>query len=264
VTEDAAVHAVPDPSDTRWLIVLADRQRARVFELADDHLREVEDAFDPVPPRVESGGWAAARGQRHSDTVAHRHLERTADIVRRRLAAAPDAGLLVGGPERARLDLESLLGAEVRHRPNARVSVRVTAGLEEVRAAAHRAVRGFEPHPAVLDRISRSTGRSGRGFAGLHDALDALAERGVDVLLVARGLTAPGARCGRCGALSAQLGACGRCGAATEPVDDVVTAAVEGALTTGARVQVVEPEEVADLGGIAGLARHVDHDVGVP
>jgi peptide subunit release factor 1 (eRF1) len=105
-------------SCVRFVAVLADRRRARVFELTGDTLTEVEDLFEWVPPRVESGGWAQARGQRHSDALARRHLEHAAMAVRRLLLdGEPAQGLLIGGPERARHELERLLEPETRAHP---------------------------------------------------------------------------------------------------------------------------------------------------
>jgi peptide subunit release factor 1 (eRF1) len=241
----------------RWIVALADRQRARLFALTGDHLEELEDFFEPVPPRVESGGWAAARGQRHSDVVAHRHLEHTAEAVRRHLDAAAAAGLLIAGPERARLDLQSLLAVERRHHPVGRASVRVTAGLDEIRDAARRAAAAVSPHLAVLERIRRSTGPEGRGFVGLAAALAALGDGSVDTLLVSRTASAPGARCTACGRLSEPATTCARCGGAAVAVDDVVEAAIDEALAIDAHVHLIEPHHLAQPDGIAGLARHV-------
>ena len=238
------------------VVVLADRERARLFELRGDVLTEVQDLFEWVPPRVESGGWAAARGQRHSDTVAHRHLQHAAQAASRLLDRHPGCGLLLGGPQRARLDLEELLDPQARRHPIGHVSVRLTAADNEVREAVVSAAAELAARDPAIDRVVESLRTGRRAFAGLEATLDSLAVGDVETLLIERNFTAPGARCAQCGALATPRVDCVRCGAALIPEDDITEAVIDGALTLGATVHVVTPGALGAWPAIAGLRHH--------
>src|SRR5262249_40398932 len=60
-------------------VVLADRKRARIFELAEDQLRELEDFQEVLPRWGRSDGFAgydAGHNQRHVENHAIHHLKR--------------------------------------------------------------------------------------------------------------------------------------------------------------------------------------------
>jgi hypothetical protein len=50
--------------------------------------------------------------------------------------------------------------------------------------------------------------------------------------------------------------ACPRCGTPTTPLDDVAESVIDEALLLGATVRLDAPDELAAVGGIAGLRRH--------
>jgi Bacterial archaeo-eukaryotic release factor family 10 len=239
----------------RFVVVLVDRRHTRIFDLEGDTLTEVEDLYEAVPPRVESGGWAQARGQRHSDTLAGRHYDHSADRVRDRLGQLPGAGLLVGGPQRARLQLERRLEAAIAERPSAQVSVRLTAGNAALRtaalAASRRACRDVD-----LTGLADDLGPTGRAFAGIAATLAEIGLGNVDTLIVSHALVAPGARCPSCAALHLPAPACPRCGGASEPVDDLVESIIDAALAQAATIHVSEPEPLEAFGGFLGRKRY--------
>jgi len=87
--------------------------------------------------------------------------------------------------------------------------------------------------------------------------LDALGERRVATLIVSRGFATPGSRCRRCGWLVAGVGTapCPECGTPTDPLADVVEAAIASALGQDADVQPCEGAELEALGSLGAIER---------
>ena len=111
---------------------------------------------------------------------------------------------------------------------------------------------------AALARLVEAfAGGPGRAASGLPEVLAAVHEQRVEILLVEAGFAEPGARCPTCGWLGAGgLAACPADGSATEPVGDLVEAAVERALTQAADVRVLRDRaELASHGRIAAVLR---------
>jgi peptide subunit release factor 1 (eRF1) len=112
------------------------------------------------------------------------------------------------------------------------------------------------PETRIIDRVVASM-EAGDALVGLEATLTALGLARVELLLVASGYHAPGGRCPQCGRLAAASRPCPRCGAATDPVDDVVAAAIAAELSEGAAVRVVgEDQRMRQLDDIAALLRY--------
>jgi peptide subunit release factor 1 (eRF1) len=110
----------------------------------------------------------------------------------------------------------------------------------------------------LLERIEEGLGTGGRATAGLANVLSAVHERRIDTLVVQDGFSAKGTRCPQCGWLGVSAGAqCPADGTITQPLDNVVEAAVAGAFAQDARVRYLPATDV-DLeqkGSIAALLR---------
>ena len=111
---------------------------------------------------------------------------------------------------------------------------------------------------AALARLVEAfAGGPGRAASGLPEVLAAVHEQRVGTLLVEAGFAEPGVRCPTCGWLGADgVAACPADGSATDPVADLVEAAVERALTQAADVRVLRDRaELASHGRIAAVLR---------
>jgi peptide subunit release factor 1 (eRF1) len=91
--------------------------------------------------------------------------------------------------------------------------------------------------------------------AGVDATLDALSTGSVGELVVSLETSKPGARCPRCGRLIARASRCPTCGAATEPVPDVIEAAIAFAFRSGARVEIVDEQVMRPFEGVGALLR---------
>jgi peptide subunit release factor 1 (eRF1) len=241
-------------------VLLADKQRARlfVFELGD--LVEYSELLDDLPREYDT------RGERdqgdvthHVDAMVQQHLRRTAAAAWRMSQEVGYSRLAVGAPDEIARELESFLHPYLRERLCERVHVPINASMDDIRAAAIEVERRVERRKEadIVQRLREAVATGRRGVAGLSPVLEALAEHRVERLLVSQGYQEAGWRCGACGALFVVGRKCGRCSDPMEPVDDVVEEAVEDALSQSCRVEIcVGNADLDVLGRVGALLRY--------
>jgi peptide subunit release factor 1 (eRF1) len=128
--------------------------------------------------------------------------------------------------------------------------VEVLARMLEIEEAVER-----ERERAAIDRVSQAVSAGTQGVAGLDATLDAMAAGRVAELVVSIDRSSPGSVCASCGRLASAEGPCSACGASTDPVPDVVEAAVILALRGGSLVETVLGDGLDELEGIGALLR---------
>jgi peptide subunit release factor 1 (eRF1) len=241
-------------------VLLADKQRARmfVFELGD--LVDHSELFDELPRDYDTRG---DRDQgdvaHHVDALKHQHLRHAADVALAVLQKSAFHHLVIAGPDEITSELESLLHPYLRDRLFGRVHIAVSAGLDEIRNVAveveHKVERRKEAELVARLREAVATGR--RGVAGLGPVLLALGEHRAEQILVSQGYREAGWRCAPCGALALVGRKCGRCGSEMEALDDVVEEAIDEALSQSCRVEIcVGNADLDVLGRIGALLRY--------
>jgi peptide subunit release factor 1 (eRF1) len=241
-------------------VLLADKQRARMFVFELGELVEHSETFDELPREYDTRG-EKDQGDvaHHVDALLHQHLRRAADTAWRVSKDVGYAHLAVGAPDETASELESLLHPYLRERLCGRVHVPVSGSIDEIRAAAVEMERRVERRKEadIVQRLREAVASGRRGVAGIGPVLDALNERRVERLLVSQGYHEAGWRCGPCGALAVVGRKCGRCAEPMRPVDDVVEEAVEDALSQSCRVEIcVGNADLDVLGRIGALLRY--------
>jgi peptide chain release factor subunit 1 len=244
----------------RFGVLLADRQRARVFVFELGELIDRSELFEQLPRDYDLRG-EKERGdtQHHVEALAHQHLRHAADVAWRVYQEHGFEHLAVGAPDEIAKELESLLHPYLRDRLCGRIPVPVTASPDEVRTAALELEARIERlrEAAVVDRLREAVATGRRGVAGLDTVLDALGDRRVERLLVSQGYAEAGWRCKGCSRLARVGRLCSRCGGAMEPVGDIVEEAVEDALSQSVRVEIcVGNADLDVLGRIGALLRY--------
>jgi peptide subunit release factor 1 (eRF1) len=241
-------------------VLLADKQRARmfVFELGD--LVEHSELLDELPRDYDSRG-AGDRGDvaHHRDALQHHHLRHAADVALAVFQQKAFDHLVVGAPDEITHELDSLLHPYLRDRLFGRVHLTVGTGLEEIRAAAIEVEGQVERarEAELVERLRTAVASGGRGVAGLADVLRALADRRAECLLVSHGYREAGWRCHPCGALALVGRTCGRCEAEMEKIDDIVEEAIDDALGQSCRVEVcIGNADLDVLGRVGALLRY--------
>ena len=253
------LEAVLDRNE-RFGVLLADRQRARMFVFELGELVDKSERFDSLPRHEDDrGDWDKDHVRDHVLSAAHQHLKRAADVA---FSVFQDQGfshLIVGAPEEIANELERCLHSYLRDRIAARVNVAVNAPDSVIHQAALEVEEQVERdrEARLVARLRDAVGAGNGGVAGLPPVLAALVERRVDTLVVSDGYEAPGWRCPACGYLAGKGPACPVCPrSAMARVDDVVEEAVEDALGQSCRVEVVVGSADLDvMGRIGALLR---------
>ncbi|HZU17381.1 MAG TPA: Vms1/Ankzf1 family peptidyl-tRNA hydrolase [Candidatus Dormibacteraeota bacterium] len=126
------------------LIVVVDKEGARVFSAVLDQTEELLNLEGIEVSRHRQGGWSAADFQRHEDEQARANLASAARAVERLLDRGFHRRLVLAGPPEARAELERLLS------PRARAAV-------ALRGRAERRIEGVDLHRSLrrlLDSIA--------------------------------------------------------------------------------------------------------------
>ncbi len=247
-------------SQERWLVLLANRSKARFFVGPAEGLVETDQLEDNVHRQHSAGGWSQARFQRSVDEEVRDHLKNTADIAFQIYKRRPIDKVLVGAPDETFGDVQQALHPYLQERTVGRVQLDIgNSSPQDVQAAASESIREYrvQQEREVLDRIAEHLGREERGAAGLDAVLDALNQARVEILVILEHFEAPGSRDPETEMLAGE-GAASPTGGTMEPVDNIVEEAMQKAVETNAEVIVVREhrEDIEQHGGIAALLRY--------
>ena len=178
-------------------VLLADRQRARLFVFQLGELVEWSERLDRLPRHEDDGGDMVKDQVRdHVDSATQHHLRATADAAFEVFQESGFDRLVIGAPNEIAGTLERTLHPYLRERIAARVSVSVGAREDEVREAAVAVEDDVlrRQEAADVERLRNASGAGNGGAVGLDAVLAALVERRVDTLFVSDGFEAPGWR----------------------------------------------------------------------
>ncbi len=246
----------------RTLIVLLDKESARLIVDYVGEAEEVASLHDDVPGRHAQGGYSQSRFQREHDTRVEWHVGRVVDAVARLSEIAPIDRILVGGPPEARAVFDRVLPRRLRSRIGGSVAVGAGAPMAEVLSAARRVEEAVErAHEEelvedLLERTDRCT-----AVVTADDVAAAVSDRRVALLVYGESARRPGARCAGCGRLFADAtrSTCA-CGGAVAPVADTIDLLLQSVLSAGGRIEEVRGEAAERIeraaGGVVALLRY--------
>ncbi len=244
----------------RFAVLVADRQRARLFLFQQGELLDKQEQLDLLPRHDDDGGQLGKdQVAGHTAAAAQRHLKHAAAAA---FALHQEQGfdhLVLCGPDEITAELERELHAYLRERIAGRVHLAATASTEDIRQVAEEVESSVERarEAAVVDRLRQAVGTGTSGVAGLQPVLDALVSRRVDTLVVSSGFEAPGWRCPSCAWVGTLGRRCPLCSTDMKQVDDVVEEAVEEALAQACRVSICNQNADLDvMGRIGALLRY--------
>lgn len=248
----------------RFGLLLADKQRARVFVYELGEVVESTELTDLLPRRDDEGHSSDRSSRRdqaqsHESALVHQHLRHAADAAFRMFQDRGFERLIIGAPEEIAKELQSVLHPYLQERLEARCNIAVNASVDEIRAAALEVEASVErrKEAEIVSRLRDAVGAGNRGVAGLDDTLKALVERRVDTLLVSNGYSQPGWRCPACDHICKIGRMCPVCETEMHAVDDVVEEAVEEALAQSCEVEIcVGNADLDVLGCIGALLRY--------
>ncbi len=220
-----------------WVVLLVDRQNARILYGGPHRLIEVKSFADPVVSHQKAGGWSSPRYQRHSDDAAADHIQHTVKTLLDFYERSPFDALAVAAPDPTYNEVVDALNPSLLERLEGRVRIEVDfptpAQVLEAAAPIFEEARekAIDEIVSTLEEASRD-----RVAIGPADVFSALSDRRVDTLVVEERFSVPGVRCPECGWIALEGARCGFDQTPTERREDVVEDAVDLALQQAARV----------------------------
>ena len=241
-------------------VLLADKQRARLFVFAMGRLVERTELIDELPRDYD------ARGMRERGTVDHhveelalQHLRHAARVAFELWQQQGFHHLAIGAPDAIASELEGALHPYLQERLCGRLHVPVSANHAEVQVAAEELEAAVEraKEAELIARLREAAATGRRGVAGLAGTLSALNEHRVERLIVSKDFAQEGWRCPDTGNLAAIGPNHPVTGSRMERVSDVVEDAIEEALTQRLPVTIcIGNADLDVLGRIGALLRY--------
>ncbi len=241
-------------------VLLADRQRARLFVFEGGVLVDRSELIDELPRDLDTRG-ERERGTpaAHVEELAHQHLRNAARAAFDLWQARGFHHLAIGAPDAIASELERDLHPYLRARLCGRVHVSVAAPPAEVLKAAEAVEAEVDRRreAEIVNRLREAAITGRRGVAGLARTLEVLHARRAERLIVSKGYMEEGWRCPDTGALALVGPTNPLNGARMERVTDVVEDAIEEALTQGLPVTIcIGNADLDVLGRIGALLRY--------
>jgi len=245
-------------------VVLADRHRARLFDLRLGELSEREGFFHPLSRRGRGDGFAGYDGghaERRVADEAREHFKTVAGFLKDALDKGIFEKWILGCQEILWPQIEAQLHSYVSQKLLGRFPAADVAHLsrEEIRSQGEHIFAEAQKkrrEDAVREAINQARS-NGRGVTGLRRVLRALEMGEVQTLLVGDRYAAQAVECSGCGHLDAHLvSLCPVCGRETRKVVDVGEAILPLVINRDIELFYVgEDAEFDKVGNIAALLR---------
>jgi peptide chain release factor subunit 1 len=249
----------------KYGVVLLGHANMRLFRMFLGSIEEVADRhFDrKAVQHIKSVGL----DQLGSSNTAQRRADENVRINLRHMIKDIDAlvqsehveHLVLAGTPEMTSELRGLLPKRLALCVVGAIALPFEASSGDVLAAASRLAEEYERSGETITAkaVITAAAKNEKAVAGLARTLNAVNHGRVWQLVYSAGFRPPGFECTKCAAL-VTLGRseCAYCGGRLQAVHDVVERAVEHALRSGARIEVVKGEGSAALkGGIAAFLR---------
>jgi len=249
--------------EQRACVLLADRTKARVFELVNDQIIEKEDFINELTRRGKSAGYSgydAGHAERKVMNETAQHFKLVADRIEQYFEHGGCNRLLIGCRDDVWSEIEPQLQSMARQRLGGRFRIDPkVATPEQVKYMAQEKLAECRANmkQALVREVIGEAHRNGRGAIGLRRVLRSLEQGEVLTLLLGSNFHAPGVKCYHCGHMDLHVSpTCTVCGKANTELEDIGDAIVGHAIRTGVElVYIPDDEEFDRIGRIAALLR---------
>jgi peptide subunit release factor 1 (eRF1) len=205
---------------------------------------------------------SASRAQRKADEQIRINLRRVIKDIDSMAREYEVRRIILAGSPEITAELRTLLPKRLDLLVIGTAEIASTASVEKIRKLAAPVARRFEQETErVLVRdLLTSAAKSAGVVIGFDDTLNAVNQRRVWRFVFAEGTHSRGFECPQCSALfSMAPPSCSFCGSAVDSTEDVVERAVDRAIRSGARIEVIREESAASslnaAGGIGAFLR---------
>lgn len=248
------------------LLLLLDKERARVFRCVLDTIEEVDSFEDEVPPKHSQGGESQKNFQRHHDEHVLQNVRRAVAMLERHAGGEGVRRIALGGPAEVLSHVRRHLPAHLTARLAGTVAVPVYATPPQVLEAAH-GVEGDwerEEEMRLVSNLEELFGR-GRAVFGAAAVVDATVQQQTRTLVFSEAADVPGALCDGCDLLLAEPvpDRCPACGTGVRRLDDLLDRLATRVLRMGGRIEEVRDQAAERLdahGGVGAELRYSAQD----
>jgi peptide subunit release factor 1 (eRF1) len=249
--------------EERACILLADRSKARVFELTNNAIAEKQDFVNELTRRGKSDGFAgydAGHAERKQMNEAMQHFRLVAEHIEQYFEHGGCDRLLIGCRDDVWPEIDSQLLSIAKQRlvGHFRIDPKVaTPDQVKEMARAKLAEHNTTMKQDLIREVVGEAHREGRGAIGLRRVLRSLEVGEVLTLLMGANFHAPGVKCYHCGHMDLHNApTCAVCGKENTELEDIGDAIVGHAIRTGVRlVYIPDDEEFDRIGRIAAQLR---------
>jgi peptide subunit release factor 1 (eRF1) len=242
---------------------LIDRTKARVFRYQDEHIEEVGDFVNELPPHGRSDGYLgynAGHAERHVANDARQHYKYVAENLLNLYERGVFKVLVVGCRDDQSADIEGVLHTYLRNNLLGRFRIDpATATSEQVKEHVERILNEHlgERRERIVHEVIGKAQRNSRGAIGLRRVLRSLETGEVQILLLGEHFNAPGYECRNCGHIDMRVtDTCAMCSQPVHEMEDIGGAIVGQAYRSGIEVMYIANDpEFEKAGHIAALLR---------
>ncbi len=247
----------------RLCVTILDRQRARLFDMRLDELREREGLFHELARRGRGDGFrgydAGHSDRRVADDAMH-HFKAVAEHLKDELDKGTFEKLIVGCQEPHWAEFEPHLHPYLKQRLIGHFPAEITAITnEQIRDRANRVLSEAQDkrRQALVREIIGQSQRNGFGATGLRRVLQSLEMGEVQTLLIGESFRGRGIECAACGHLDSRLtSSCPVCGRETRELEDISEAVLPRVIVSDIELfYVKEDPELDRVGNIGALLR---------
>jgi peptide subunit release factor 1 (eRF1) len=250
-------------ADKRACIVLADRTKARVFQLTNEDIEEKQDFVNELTRRGKSDGWGgydAGHAERKQMNEAMQHFKAVAEYIEQFFERGDCERLLVGCRDDVWSEIEPHLESKSRQHLVGRFRVDPKlASPDQVKQMAREQLAEYENNrkQGMIREVVGEAHRNARGAVGLRHVLRSLELGEIQTLMIGSTFHAPGVKCYNCGHVDMHVAPeCAVCGKQNTELEDIGDAIVGHAIRTGVEIAYIADDEEFDrIGRIAALLR---------
>jgi len=248
----------------RFLVILVERSKARLFEVYAGEIHEYIDVFDVVPGRVRIGGYDERRIERHIEDHVRRHFKHVADVGFELSKRSVHDSVVLLGSEQNTSEFHYYLHTSLHSRIVGREVAEINAPPQDILQRVMQIEKKMKEDEdrKLLNRLLNEVRSGGLGVVGLDSTIRALHQGQVNALVVEDGFAKAGFRCKDCASLSTHNGTCDYCGGPLQSDQNIVEDTVLEALKQGCQVKfLVLPEsELSSAGRIGAILRFKAQD----
>ena len=220
----------------RACVLVLDRESARVWEMYQDEMREVETVTDPLHKAGNTETRPEDRIQNRVDEQTKRHFRRAAGVIDQLLRTDGYDVLVAGGQEHELPEFLRLLPHDLRGRVAGTFCADPAASpVAEIRDSAEGIVRQYQrgQDERLVDQVLELAAAGGPAAIGLQECLWAGSMSAIETLLVRDGAAVPGVVCDDSRWLATSGELCPVCGSHTRYTPDVLDELAAVVIGTG-------------------------------